>query len=92
MLWLSVPLLAAMLSIPTDERYQPPSHDPRQQKELTIEALTQYLIGRARRQPVLVVVEDVHWADPTTLELLERLIDRMASERVLLLDHLPSRV
>jgi predicted ATPase len=81
----SVPLIAAMLSIPIDGRYQPPSHDPRQQKELTIAALTQYLIGPARRQPVLVVVEDVHWADPTTLELLDQLIDRMASERVLLL-------
>ena len=81
----SAPLLAAMLSIPTGSRYHPRAHDPQQQKDLTIEALIQYLIGRARQQPLLVVVEDVHWADPTTLELLERLIDRMASERVLLL-------
>ena len=81
----SAPLLAAMLSIPTGSRYHPRAHDPQQQKDLTIEALIEYLIGRARQQPLLVVVEDVHWADPTTLELLERLIDRMASERVLLL-------
>ncbi|QRM35623.1 AAA family ATPase [Microvirga sp. VF16] len=81
----SVPLIAAMLSIPTDGRYPLPAHDPRQQKELTLAALTQYLIGLARRQPVLIVAEDVHWADPTTLELLDQLIDRMASQRVLLL-------
>jgi len=61
----SAPVLAAMLSIPAGERYPPSAHDPQRQKQLTVEALIQYLLGRARRQPLLVVVEDVHWADPT---------------------------
>ena len=79
------PLLATMLSVPTSTRYPPSSHDPEQQKELTIKVLIQYLIGQAQRHPLLIVVEDVHWADPTTLELLDQLIDHAASERILLL-------
>jgi predicted ATPase len=79
------PLFATMLSLPTGTRYPPSSHDPERQKELTIEALIRYLIGQAQRHPLLIVVEDLHWADPTTLELLDQLIDHAASERILLL-------
>jgi predicted ATPase len=79
------PLLAAMLAIPAGERYPPSAHDPQQQKQLTVEALIQNLVGRALKQPLLIVVEDVHWADPTTLEVLDQLINRVATERILLL-------
>ncbi|MBM6583738.1 AAA family ATPase [Microvirga sp. BT689] len=79
------PVFAAMLSLPTDDRYGPFPYDPGQQRELTMEALIGYLLGLARRQPLLLLVEDVHWADPTTLEVMDRLIDRSGSERVLLL-------
>ena len=81
---LVTPLVAAMLSIPTGERYAPPAHPPQRQKDLTIEALIAHLLGLARRGPLLVLVEDVHWADPTTLELIDHLVDRIPSERILL--------
>ena len=55
------------------------------QREATIEALVERVTGLARRRPVLVLFEDLHWADPTTLELLDRLVGRIAGERVLLL-------
>jgi class 3 adenylate cyclase/tetratricopeptide (TPR) repeat protein len=79
------PVFATMLSLPPDDRYEPSSYDPGQQRELTMEALIGYLLGLARRRPLLLLVEDLHWADPTTLEMLDRLVDRVGSERVLLL-------
>ncbi len=79
------PLFATMLSIPAGERYALSPQDPQRQRELTIEALIRYVAGLARRQPLLVLVEDLHWADPTSLELLDQLVDRIVSERVMLL-------
>jgi class 3 adenylate cyclase/tetratricopeptide (TPR) repeat protein len=79
------PLFATMLSLPIEDRYGPFPFDPRRQRELTMEALVGYLLGLARRQPILLLVEDAHWADPTTLEVLDRMVDRVDSERVLLL-------
>ena len=72
------PVFATMLSLPVGDRYGPSPYDPGQQRELTIEALIGYLLGLARRRPLLLVVEDVHWADPTTLEVLDRLVDCVA--------------
>jgi class 3 adenylate cyclase/tetratricopeptide (TPR) repeat protein len=79
------PVFATMLSLPIGNRYGPSRYDPGQQRELTMETLIGYLLGLARRRPLLLLVEDVHWADPTTLEMLDRLVDRVGSERVLLL-------
>ena len=53
--------------------------------ERTIEALIEQVTGLARRRPVLCLFEDLHWADPTTLELLDQLVGRISGERVLLL-------
>jgi class 3 adenylate cyclase/tetratricopeptide (TPR) repeat protein len=79
------PVFATMLSLPMGDRYGTSPYDPGQQRELMMEALTGYLLGLARRRPLLLLVEDVHWADPTTLEALDRLADRVGSECVLLL-------
>jgi class 3 adenylate cyclase/predicted ATPase len=73
----TTPLLAALLSIPTDQRYPPLGLSPQRQKERTLEALLEQLEGLARQRPVLAVYEDAHWADPTTLELLDRVVDRV---------------
>ena len=81
----ATPLIAAILSIPLDGCYPPLTGPPQQQREATIEALAERVTDLARRQPVLTVFEDLHWADPTTLELLDRLIGRIAGERVLVL-------
>ena len=79
------PVFATMLSLPVGDRYGPSPYDPGQQRELTIEALIGYLLGLARRRPLLLLIEDVHWADPTTREVLDRLVDCVRSERVLVL-------
>jgi class 3 adenylate cyclase/predicted ATPase len=79
----TVPLLAALLSIPTSDRYPPLGLSPQRQKERTLEALVEQLAGLAGHSPVLAVFEDVHWADPTTLELLDRVVDRVQDLPVL---------
>ncbi len=79
------PLVATMLSIPAGERYALPLQDPQQQRELTIKALISSILGLAQRSPLFLLCEDVHWADPTTREVLDKLVDRIVAERVLLL-------
>jgi class 3 adenylate cyclase/predicted ATPase len=81
----AAPLMAALLSIPADGRYAPLSIAPQRQKERTLEVMLDQLVGLARREPVLAVYEDVHWADPTTLELLDVVIDRARTLSVLVL-------
>jgi hypothetical protein len=78
-----VPLLADLLSVPTSERY--PSHalTPQKRKEKTLHAQLAQVEGLSARQPVLMVFEDIHWSDPTTRELLDLLIDRIPTLRVL---------
>jgi class 3 adenylate cyclase/predicted ATPase len=77
------PLFAGLLGIPTGERYPPFVLSPQRQKQMTLEALVAQLEGLAARQPVLALYEDVHWADPTTLELLDRVVDRVQTLPVL---------
>jgi predicted ATPase/class 3 adenylate cyclase len=79
------PLLAALLSLETDARYPPLDMSPHRQKERTLEELVDQVLGLATRRPVLAVYEDVHWADPTSLELLDLLVDRVQDAPVLVL-------
>jgi predicted ATPase len=66
-----VPLLAGLLSVPLPaERYAALTLTPPQQKQQTLDALVAWLAAEAERQPMLVAWEDLHWADPTTLEVL----------------------
>lgn len=76
-------LVAEMLGVPGGERHPPLALSPEQKKEQTFGALLRILEERARRSPVLMLFEDVHWADPSSLELLDRLIMRLASLPVL---------
>ena len=80
-----VPLLAALLSLPLPERYPPLTLTPQRQKQKTLEALLAWLLKEAERQPVCLVMEDLHWVDPSTLEWLSLLIDQIPTARVLLL-------
>ena len=77
------PLFAALLALPPGDRYPSLSLTPQRQKERTIEALVDQLMGLARQQPVLFIWEDAHWSDPTSLEVLDVLIPRVAGARVL---------
>jgi class 3 adenylate cyclase len=79
----AAPLLAALLSLPTGERYPPLNLTPQKHKEKTLQALVSQVQGLAARQPVLVLFEDAQWSDPTSLELLDLIIDRVPTIRVL---------
>jgi predicted ATPase len=72
-----VPLFAGLLSVPLPaERYPALTLTPQQQKQQTLDALVAWLVAEAERQPVLVAWEDLHWADPTTLEALGLLVEQ----------------
>ncbi len=77
-------LFLSLLSLPHSPRYPELQLTPQRQKELTIEALARQLVGLARSRPVLCIIEDVHWADPTTLELITRGIELIKDAPVLM--------
>ena len=77
------PLFAALLSLPK-ERYPPLQLSPRKQKEKTLEALASRVIALSSKSPVLMVIEDVHWIDPTSQELLEILVPKVHEFPILL--------
>ena len=81
----TVSLLADLLSIRGDHRYPPLTVSSETRKDMTLEALVHHLQRLADRCPLLFIVEDAHWLDPTTLDLLTRIIDRIRQMRVLLL-------
>src|SRR6516225_8240421 len=78
-------LIAEMLSLPNDGRYPALELTPQQRRQKTLEALTAQMETLSRESPVLMVLEDVHWADPTSLEAFGRAVDRIRTLRVLLL-------
>jgi class 3 adenylate cyclase/predicted ATPase len=78
-------LLAEMLSLPNDGRYPTLEFTPQQRRQRTLEALTAQLEALARSNPVLMIFEDVHWIDPTSLEVLGRTVDRLRTLGVLLI-------
>jgi class 3 adenylate cyclase/predicted ATPase len=78
-----VSLFAGLLSIPLPERYPVPTRTPQQQKQQTQDALVAWLLEKAERQPLLTVWEDLHWADPSTLEILGLLIDQVPTAPML---------
>jgi class 3 adenylate cyclase/predicted ATPase len=80
-----IPLLAHLMSIPGGERYPPPVIERSQQKEATLAALCGLLVRAAERQPLLIVAEDLHWIDPTSLELLDMLARQIPRLPILLI-------
>jgi hypothetical protein len=78
-------LLAEMLSLPNDRRYPALELAPEQRRQKTLEALALQLETLARSSPVLMILEDAHWADPTSLEAFGRTVDRIANLPVLLI-------
>jgi predicted ATPase len=80
-----MPLIAALIGLPTQGRYPVLDLTPQRQKQLTLEALVEQLEGLAGDRPVLLAHEDAHWLDPTTQELLGLTIERLQRLPVLLL-------
>jgi DNA-binding SARP family transcriptional activator len=79
----TAPLLAQLLSLPLAGHYQAPGYSPQKQKELTIAILLGLLQELATKQPVLLIVEDLHWIDPSTLELLTLFVEQTGQEPIL---------
>ncbi len=77
-------LVAAVLGIPYEARYGAISLSPKVAKENTMRALVDLVRVECREGPILVLVEDVHWADPTTFDFLRRLVDGFAEIPALL--------
>jgi len=77
------PIYAALLSLPLD-RYPPSRVSAAKQKENTIEAIVSSVIALSKSNPVLMVFEDAHWVDPTTLDALSAVIDGIGTAPVLL--------
>ena len=80
-----VALLAEMLSLPNDGRYPVLELLPQQRRQRTLEALTTQIEALSSQRPVLMIFEDMHWIDPTSLEALGRAVDRIRSLGVLLI-------
>jgi TOMM system kinase/cyclase fusion protein len=75
---LAVPVLCLWLSLPLAEGYAQLSHSPARQKKVLFDSLIQLLSGLARERAMLLVLEDLHWADPTTIEFLRTLVGQLA--------------
>jgi class 3 adenylate cyclase len=80
-----VAFLANLLALPASDRYQLQELSPQKRKEKTLAALLAQLDGLAARQPVLMIFEDIHWIDPTSLELLTATVEHIPRLRALLL-------
>ena len=78
-------LIAEMLSLPNDGRYPAVELTPQQRRERTLDALISQMDALTRSRPVLMVFEDAHWSDPTSLELFGRAVDRIRTLSVLLI-------
>src|SRR5215831_2730795 len=73
----TVPLLAALLSLPLPpERYPPLTLTPQWQRQQTLETLRALILARATQHPVVLIMEDLHWVDPSTLEFLTLLVEQ----------------
>ncbi len=81
----TLPLFTELLSLPLPNGYEPLSLSPQRQKQETIEALNSLLIKEAAKQPLLFIVEDLHWSDPSTLEFLSFLVENAQNSEILAL-------
>jgi tetratricopeptide (TPR) repeat protein len=81
----TIPLIAPLLNLPLSDKYPPSSLSPEQRRRRLLATLVEWVLGAARVQPLVVVTEDLHWADASTLELIQILVEQGATARLLLL-------
>ncbi len=72
----ALPLIAPLLNLPMPAKYRPLSLSPEQQRRRLLATLVGWALGAARVQPIVIAIEDLHWADPSTLELLQLLVEQ----------------
>jgi len=81
----TISLWAALLSLPVRDSVPPLNLTPQRQKEKTFEAIVTFVLAVAAQQPLLLIFEDLHWADPSTLELIDLLVDQVPAAPILML-------
>jgi class 3 adenylate cyclase/tetratricopeptide (TPR) repeat protein len=81
----AVPLVADLLGVPLGDAWPPLQLSPERQRERTFETLVGWLLALGELQPVLLLIEDLHWSDASSLELFGRLIEQIPTSRVLML-------
>ena len=81
----AIPLLAPLLNLSLPPEYSPSTLSPEQQRRRSLATLVEWVLGSARTQPLVSVIEDLHWADPSTLELIQLLVEQGANAPLLLL-------
>jgi predicted ATPase/class 3 adenylate cyclase len=87
----NIPILAPLVSVPVDDRYPLPHLTPRLKKQKILEVLTAIPLSLARQNTLLLIVEDLHWVDPSTMDLLSMLIERAhAADMLIVLSFRPS--
>lgn len=79
----TIPLFASLLSLPIPENTYPPLNlSPQRQRQKTLESIVAILLELAEQQPLLFILEDLHWTDPTTLELLSLLVEQVPTAAI----------
>jgi class 3 adenylate cyclase/tetratricopeptide (TPR) repeat protein len=81
----AAPLIAEMLNLPSPETYPPLMFAPDQKRRRLLANLATWVFNAARLQPMVIVLEDLHWVDPSTLELMQTLVEQAATSPLLLL-------
>jgi class 3 adenylate cyclase len=81
----SIPLLAPLLNLPLPPEYPPSPLSPEHQRRRLLATLVEWVLGSALTQPLVIATEDLHWADPSTLELIQLLVEQGATARLMLL-------
>jgi len=81
----AIPLIAPLLNLPVPAKYTPLPYSPEQQRRRLLTTMVNWVLGAARVQPLVIATEDLHWADPSTLELIQLLVEQGATGRLLLL-------
>ncbi len=81
----SLPLIAPLLNLPVPDRYPPSLLPPEQQHRRLLATLVEWVFSQARLQPIVLAVEDLHWVDPSTLDLYQILAEQSATARIMLL-------
>jgi tetratricopeptide (TPR) repeat protein len=81
----ALPLIAPLLNLQIPAKYLPPVLSAEQQRRRLLATLVEWALGAARMQPTVISIEDLHWADPSTLELIQLLVEQGATSQLLLL-------
>lgn len=79
----TVALIARLLSIPTERKYPPLEYTPEQLKQKTLDALVSRLKYLCEQEPIILLFEDLHWVDPTSMELLSLIVDEVRNQKIL---------